>query len=91
MKMYRHNRLVLLSALLLFVQCSRTSQALDLVIFENEKEESGPLWHDLKAVKSSLERAGHTVGRSDKQSLPHATGSVCMSLQRHTVARPGEN
>lgn len=50
------------AALLLLLQCSRTSQAMDLVMYHSERQDSGPGWHDLKTVKSSLERAGHKVG-----------------------------
>lgn len=53
--------LMLVAALLLLLQCSRTSNALDLVIYHTDRQESGPGWHDLKAVRSSLERAGHRV------------------------------
>ena len=60
--------LKLVAALLLFLQCSRTSTALDLVIYHTERHESGPGWHDLKTVRSSLERAGHRVGRSGKKT-----------------------
>ena len=88
--MRTYNRMMSLAALLLFLQCSRTSQALHLVMYNFERQDTGPMWHDLNAVRNSLERAGHTVGRPKKQSLHHAAGSVCMIPLRHTVVWLGK-
>ena len=67
------------AALLLLMQCGRTSQAMDLVMYHSERQESGPGWHDLKTVKSSLERAGHKVRLPENGRAPdvHLTTVAC--------------
>ena len=66
----------MLVALLMVLQCSRTAQALDLVIYHSERQDSGPGWHDLKTVRSSLERGGHRVRQLE---IMHLQASVQLS------------
>ena len=75
------------AALLLLLQCSRTSQAMDLVVYHSEKQDSGPGWHDLKTVKSSLERAGHKVRMPERSRiLEHRLDSASMAFLRASQA-----
>ncbi|CAL5221709.1 g3950 [Coccomyxa viridis] len=69
------------AALLLLLQCSRTSQAMDLVMYHSERQDSGPGWHDLKTVKSSLERAGHKVEATRAGKM---LGTLAMSFENIT-------
>ena len=54
----------ILAVFLLCLQGSRISSALRLGVYHSIKEDTGPGWHDLKAVAEALNHTGYQVGIS---------------------------